>query len=778
MSSEITDFEEKYTSNVQVIWEDEPHNFTQERIKSVKQYFSKKYGTTNINVITIDSSQDDEMTMQTIDVSYNIMDKNYQKSLIDMYLDSKSYNDFATEIYLLDKQVEDLLISRSEDISAFKKWSLKRIEFSNFMSFGENQIMDFTKYNGITVITSNPPNFGGKTVLAVDLLLFLFFNTTTKTTKNEDIFNKFTDKNKVVVKGEVTIDGDDYFIIRTLERKKNKSGDYTVKAELDFIKKNKDGSLLNLTGEQRRETEKFIKSSIGEQDDFLMTILTTGSNLEDLIESKPTARGQILSKFLGLEFLKRKEEIAKEIYSTFSKGLISNIYNKESLKQDIEKYLDIIDNFQEFIEIDKKALSEIEEKINIGIKYREELMESKYRDIDSILAATNLEALNSELEKLNIQYSNTIKEMSNLYLVKPDKFYDEQIYDKLNDTCNHIYVELTTIDNKISEIEELKSSVDGGIKCELCGIDVINAILVKNKLIDLDNLYVKKNSLMLELESCKNEKNELIVLKQNFDLYEKNSLIYSKYELTKESLELKINLAKEKISDYLEVQEKINKNNEIESKLLKAKYRLEELSQAKKKLDEKITFSSVQIKNYHDKIDSNYNFIRQIEEETEKEKVYKIYLELYGKHGISKYIMKTMLPIINNELQRLLKDSAPFRVEIKISDKNDVEFYMIDNSTGIEKLLNSGSGYEKTISSLAIRSVLSKICSLPKPNIIVMDEVFGKISNDNLELVGNFFFKIREYFEKIFVISHNPMIDNWADNICQIKKSENISELI
>ena len=37
---------------VQVIWEDTPENFTQERIKSVKQYFQKKYVTTNVNVIT------------------------------------------------------------------------------------------------------------------------------------------------------------------------------------------------------------------------------------------------------------------------------------------------------------------------------------------------------------------------------------------------------------------------------------------------------------------------------------------------------------------------------------------------------------------------------------------------------------------------------------------------------------------------------------------------------------------------------------------------------
>jgi DNA repair exonuclease SbcCD ATPase subunit len=89
----------------------------------------------------------------------------------------------------------------------------------------------------------------------------------------------------------------------------------------------------------------------------------------------------------------------------------------------------------------------------------------------------------------------------------------------------------------------------------------------------------------------------------------------------------------------------------------------------------------------------------------------------------------------------------------------------------------SGSGYERTIAALALRAVLSKVCSLPKPNIVVMDEVFGKISNDNLEMVGEFFLKIKEYFEKIFVISHNPLISNWSDNLVKITKTDNISKV-
>ena len=153
-------------------------------------------------------------------------------------------------------------------------------------------------------------------------------------------------------------------------------------------------------------------------------------------------------------------------------------------------------------------------------------------------------------------------------------------------------------------------------------------------------------------------------------------------------------------------------------------------------------------------------------------------MEAFGKNGLSKIIMKTMMPLINSELQRLMEDSCYFKLVININDKNDVEFLMIDNSTGIEKLMVSGSGYERTIASLALRSVLSKVCTLPKPNVVVFDEVFGKISNDNLEMVSEFFIKIKDYFEKIFVITHNPMVSQWADTIVKIKKENNISKVL
>ena len=141
-------------------------------------------------------------------------------------------------------------------------------------------------------------------MLAVDLILFLFFNKTTKSSKAIDIFNRYQKDNEVYVQGEVEIDGENYIIIRKIIRKKRKDGDWTVSTSLEFLQKLDDGSLKSFTGEQRRETETFIKESIGTMNDFLLTVLTTAGNLESLIESKPTERGNVLSRFIGLEVLK------------------------------------------------------------------------------------------------------------------------------------------------------------------------------------------------------------------------------------------------------------------------------------------------------------------------------------------------------------------------------------------------------------------------------------------------------------------------------------------
>jgi len=197
---DITKLDNPY---IQVIWDDYAENFTQEKIKSVRHYFQKKYNTTNVNVIT--KTKLSEEVTHNVDISFNILDKNYQIELIKSYLESKNLSELYDKIISIDNSVDNKLVLNETEVTPFKRWFIKNIEFSNFLSYGENQKLDFDKCNGISVVESNPPNFGGKTVLTVDLLLFLFFNETTKTSKAEEVFNRFTNRDKVSVKGEIVM---------------------------------------------------------------------------------------------------------------------------------------------------------------------------------------------------------------------------------------------------------------------------------------------------------------------------------------------------------------------------------------------------------------------------------------------------------------------------------------------------------------------------------------------------------------------------------------------
>ena len=762
---------------IQVVWEDLPENFTQDKLKSVKHYFSKKYNTTNVNVLTKAKNVETE-TMQSIDVSVNISDPQYQLDLITNYLKSKGYEDKSEDVLGINRMVENRMSGDEENQAQFKKWYIRNIEFSNFLSYGENQRLDFDKLNGIVVVESDPPNFGGKTVLTVDLLMFLFFNETTKTTKAEEIFNRFSSKDKVHVKGEITIDGEDYVIVRNIERKLSKKGEWNVKTELDFFKKLSDGTLLNFTGEQRRETEAFIKNSIGTKEDFLMTILTTGSNLEDLLESKPTARGQVLSRFMGLEFLKRKEEVAKEIYSEFSKQKISNIYSSEQLKSDIETHQNSISELQTQIKESQEKLVEVDEAITKGKTYRDDMLKKKHTNIDQELSLLNPEKTKDEIKEIEREKSGFLTKISEIKVVEPSEFYEETIHDKVKEEINVYYKEIVQIDTEIASINKLKSSVEGGIKCEHCGIELMNAAITNSKIAELDGYIRQKDEKTKLMTDLSDKEKGFVQLKKEFDEYEKNKLVKEKYEVSVESCDLKIGSLNDKIKRWEEIQDKIQENQKIEAQLIKADVKLDDLENQRRTINTSITTNEGSIKSLEEKIENNQKKIVTIKEEEEKEKIYKIYLELYGKNGISKMIMKTMMPLINSELQRLMEDSCYFKLEIRINDKNEVEFIMVDNGTGVEKLMTSGSGYEKTISSLALRSVMTKICTLPLANILILDEVFGKISPENFDMVYEFFVKIKDYFEKIFVISHSAGISTWGDHVVKIKKENNLSKVL
>lgn len=764
---------------IKVSWEDTPENLTQERIKRVKSYFEKKYNSTNVKVVTKILSNDSNTKLKSLDVSDNLLDPQYQKSLIKDFITDNNIEVKWDMINRLDDKVNGEIDKISENKIRYNKWEIKKIEFSNFLSFGENNVIDFQNLNGITVIESNPRNFGGKTTATVDLLLFLFFGSTTKTKTNIEVFNRFNDSEKLFVKGYLTIDNDEYVITRTYTRKKSKSGEYKVETSLDYSKVNHDGTTLNQSGEQRVQTEKIISTAIGSEEDFLATILTTGNNLEQLIDSKPTARGQILTKFLGLENLKQKEEICKTIFSEWSKKLVSNTNNISDLKNKNEDYITEIETLKNDIVTLETKLTETESKLKKLENERDVTLKSR-NDVDQELIKLNPDTLKfeiSELEKKKQQSQNYADEV---IVTEPSEYYLEDEHEIVRKEHTRLIVDKQLYEDTIKRNQSLVKQLEEGSICPTCkrALDEVDHTDEINTLkIDIDNTQEKLQQIIDDILSQENKNKQFDNLKKEYDEYERNKLRKAKYELEVDQKNLEIEVKKTKLQYYESNKVKLEENQKIDIQVVNLKTQIDSTNGELRTITTTIERNKNNVKNLEEKIEINNELIKKIKSEEELIFVFKTYLSIYGKNGISKVIMKNMIPLLNQELHRLLVDSCYFTLELNINDKNELEFLMIDNETRVVKSLNSGSGYEKTVSSLAIRSVLTKVSSLPKPNIVVMDEVFGKIADDNLEMVGEFFKKIKNYFEHIFVISHNPLIRNWSDNIIMIKKDDNLSSI-
>ena len=746
----------------------------------MKTYFQEKYNSKNVQVITKTLSNVNQTRLESLEASDNILDHQYQKKLMKDFIKDNSIAVKWELVDRLDNKVNTQIDKLNENKVRYNKWFIKRVEFSNFLSFGDNNVIDFSGLDGITVIESTPKNFGGKSTSSVDLLMFLFFNSTTKTKTNGEIFNRFTDKDEVSVRGEISIDGDDYVIERKTLRKKSKSGEYTVTNKLEFYKKNEDGTMENLSGEQRRETESFIASAIGTEEDFLSTILTTGYNLEELIESKPTARGQILTKFLGLESLKAKEEIAKEIYNDWSKKLISNTYNVVQLETDNGTYSESIVNSEEQIKTLTLSLTNFEKELKRLEGRRDDILSSRNNDIDRELINTNPTLLQREINDLVTQRNGSQTNANNVTVVEPSEYYHEDQHKELRGEMANLQGIDVAGKYEKGEKEKLIKKFEEGTVCPTCNraldeVDHTDEIEKIKK--EIEDIVKDLELNQIEFDKLKEQSESFDKLKAEFETYERNKLRKERYELEVEQKQLEIDTKQLKLDNYESNKKKLEENQKIDAEVIALRTKIETANGDIRQTNTNIERHTNNITNMNEKISVNNDLITKIKSEEELLGVFKIYLTVYGKNGISKIILKNMIPLINQELYRLLVDSCHFILEMNINDKNEVEFVMIDTETRIVKPLNAGSGYERTISSLALRSVLTKISSLPKPNIVVMDEVFGKIADENLEMVGEFFKKIKNYFEHIFVISHNSLIRNWSDNLIMIKKEENVSSI-
>lgn len=769
---------------IRVDWRDYPENNTVESKNRVKSYFAKKYGVEKsaikINFIPIIKNSKGQEIDITDGLIENIMDSDYQRRLFKEWLDRNEVNVEFDRICKLDDQVNVELFEEQTEDYRYRRWVLKKLWIDNFLSYGDGNVIEYDEIKGFIVVNSDPANQGGKTIFSVESLLFLFFGKTTKADVAEEVFNSYRDKNEVTVGGLINIDGLDYIIERTVKRKAKKAGGYTTSSKLEFYKLLSDGNKENLEGEQRRETDKLITETIGSYDDFMTTIVATAANLEDLIGTKPTQRGRLLTKFIGLEPIEKKELIVKKKMSDFKSVMKSNIYNLQDLNDDITLHKQsIVDNNDNIIKLEN-LLGEKDSEIKVANEKKEKTLSQKI-EIDSDIKNINPTTLKSEIDDMisggvikKEEFDKVTKEIELI----GDVYFNEDQWNELTDESLELKLEVGSLNKDIEGYEKDIKGMKEGEFCALCkqplkDVDHTDQIKeLEEKINETKEILNKKTGNLLAIGEILSK---LAEEKTKSDNKDKKSLIKDRLEVELDRLRVDVKEKKNILKEYEKNEGAIDTNRSLDSKILGYNQLITNLNLERDQLITSITESRSSIENSEKIITENTSLIDTIKKENEVLRIYDIYHKMIGKNGISKLVLTSVIPIINYELSRLLDDVCDFEIELEINSKNEVEFLII--KSGVTKKLKSGSGLELTIASLALRCILGRISTLPKPNIIVFDEVLGKVANVNLDNLKLFFDKIKMMFDTILFITHNPIAQEWADKMITISKKDDISSL-
>jgi DNA repair exonuclease SbcCD ATPase subunit len=768
---------------VRVDWYDRPENYSAEAKNRIKGHFAKKYGINKNNVSVVYTPVKKSATGDLIEISGanidNIMDINYQRSLMKEWLKRENrVVDFDRLIKLDDKVNAELNITSDDNLHT--SWYLRYLYIDNFLSFGPDNYLSFSKLRGLTIINSNPSNQGGKTSLAIDAAKFLFHGVTTKTDKNEQIFNTFSGKNELVVKGMVDIAGEETIIERRIKRTPKRAGGWTVNSKVAYYRILPDGTEEEMNEADSKVTTKKLTSVIGNESDFEMLVLATEYNLDDLIGLSAGESGKILTRLIGLEVLEKKEEVVRKMYNDFEKKKKSNDYDIITLGTEIEEHEENVRQGQELLSHQEGRLEESKEKISSLLKENDDLLNSKI-SVDISVNTLNPSKLEKEIEEITesgIALSKRISELGTKINEIGDITFDEDLHFEKTKAKNASETSVTLKKSEIARLERnIRDLIAGGIcgECNRKLDNVDNTEHINKHTASIEILKGEVEALLAKISEYESILIGLNSTKKKVD--EKNKLDLDKARLEVEigSLRNKIKEKKNDLKKYQLNQEAIEFNRNVDSRVAIVKTNLEVENRAKDNLFSKIERIKQDIQQNRNQILEKTNLIELIKKEQEIEKVFKVYIELVGKKGIGKLVLRSILPIINSELYRLLEDVCDFEIEIFIDDKNDTQFHLIKD--GVVKLLKSGSGLEKTISALSLRAVLGKVSTLPMPNFITFDEVLGKIANENIEKLKPLFDKLKNMYEIVFLITHNDLVKDWSDNILTIVKENNVSKI-
>jgi DNA repair exonuclease SbcCD ATPase subunit/DNA repair exonuclease SbcCD nuclease subunit len=725
----------------------------------------------------------------------DVRDVEYQNELIIKHLEER----FALEDYILDgiRHVNRTINSNLPKLESRRNisWTPKRFEFSNMFSYGENNVIDFSNMNGSYGLFA--PNASGKSTL-LDAITFCIYDKCSRTSKALSVLNNKSNSFECIFNFQ--LDNKDYFIKKRAVR--GRGGHVRVDVDFYCIE---DGVVESLNGKERSDTNNNIRNVLGTYEDFILTALSIQNNNSGFIDMAQKDRKDLLAQFLDIN-------IFEELYSLATQEIkeVSTLL-KEYRQQNFETGLAEASNNiqalsikQSSLESEKGQLDSVLEKLNneiINLNRNLIPIDSAAEDI------SNLKSLKIKIEEIikhlneSIESKKMLIEESNLTISKTNTLIEQIDLQKIQDTIKLIESKKSEETSLKISIEKIKSDLRHKMEkmeklndlkydenCSYC----MNNVFVKDAIKTKNSIEIEKQTALESIEKLKlltAEVSQLSTIFQEKDSYDElcyqrqraqsdaSTLLSESSEMTSKLHQAsnKLTEVNYKIEEYYKKEAAITKNKEIKAEIQVLEDKLSEVKKLIDVLNQQILeCRSNIIVNEQLKIKSEES-IKKLQEYERQYKFYEYYLLAVSRDGVPYDLIATAVPTIEQEINNILSELVTFQLALEMDGKNINCYIMYDNDSFWPIELTSGM--EKFISSLAIRTSLINISSLPKPNFLVIDEGLGNLDSDVLNEFASFLNYLETQFTFVIMISHIEAARDMVKSLIEITKVNGFSKI-
>ena len=139
-------------------------------------------------------------------------------------------------------------------------------------------------------------------------------------------------------------------------------------------------------------------------------------------------------------------------------------------------------------------------------------------------------------------------------------------------------------------------------------------------------------------------------------------------------------------------------------------------------------------------------------------------------NGIAFDLIKQALPVINEEIAKVLSNIVDFKIYFE-TDDNRLNIYIQHPGHGPRPLEN-GSGAEKTLAAMAIRIAMISVSNMPKCNLMILDEPGSALDEEHLESFTRIMEMLKSYFDICILITHIESLKDAVDMTVDISKKD------